>query len=769
MNLRVKSILLLMACLVISPCLAKLADYSKLALLDFPVEYCDVPIRLDVAETTFREIENQLPGKPLYNQLIRSYTRKKWDELTEGFIKFRAQYESSPLIEAVEFLEYQAQLEQNPLDGESLKKLENRFRELLVLYPRSTLIPTIQGSLANTYLKSGGYSKALGLYQVALQEYPFHASTCVHQLGVAETNYLLGSYEAAQMAFKMVLQKCQANRLQVASRVRLIDIARAQGEVATVLIKKYETVNNENPTVISRHHPEVLFNLGEYQYRNKNYQSASFYFNDFQRSLNGVHTCQPRLQKRLADLSVHRNGNQKQIVGNYLSVYEKFPKDDLAKFCRIHGLLIEYPETAPAESERRKDIALAMLSEMKNNQIRTFAEIELSLALLEKGDVNAIDLLSEQKNKIVESASKNEWLAFVRKVLLSQPQLSNDLQVLEKTYINWFQGSSDEEAAKSKFKEVITAEYAEALEMNRPKRALSKIDYFKQSSLFEPRLLDSKERKRIVSLFLEKWILSEPAHQKKYSDAVTSYQSELKEVLHEDYLPLLIRVQLESGDDKELQKLVASLLPPRRIASKTKQTENSMPSAYAFVMGAALRQLRNYPESQKYLMQVTSADLQPQKNRELLHVFSSMGKSEKGLEMGFQWLRKGQEKQPKEFLSIMREVLITGKDWRRTPQLVAEAQKMKLNETEMLPYLSLTARSLMEEGAFSKAEAAYERVLKVSPEGSESTENNFHLARVLLRLKNFDSAKKRLQVVVDRNDEFWSPLAKNELKMLESP
>lgn len=768
MNLRVKSILLLMACLVISPCLAKLADYSKLALLDFPLEYCDVPIRLDVADNTFREIENQLPGKPLYNQLIRSYSRKKWDELTEGFVKFRAQYESSPLIEAVEFLDYQSQLEQSSLDGESLKKLENRFRELLVLYPRSTLIPTIQGSLANTYLKSGAYSKALGLYQVALQEYPFHASTCVHQLGVAEANYLLGSYEDAQLAFKLVLQKCQANRLQVASRVRLIDIARAQGEVATVLTKKYETVNNENPTVISRYHPEVLFNLGEYQYRNKNYQSASFYFNDFQRSLTGVHTCQPRLQKRQADLSVHRNENQKQIVGNYLSVYEKFPKDDLAKFCRIHGLLIEYPEMEPAESERRKDIVLSMLSEMKNNQTRAFGEIELSLAMLEKGEMSAIDPLSDQKNKIAESDSKNQWLAFVRKILLSQTQLASNLQVLEKTYANWFQGTTDEEAVKSKFKEVITSEYIEALEMNRPKKALSKIDYFKQSPLFEPRMLDSKERKRLVSLFLEKWIVSESAHQKKYSDAVTSYQSELKNVLQEDYVPLLIRLQLERGDDKELQKLIASLLPVRPIASKTKQNE-MMPSAYAFVMGSALRQLRKFPESQKYLLRVTATDLQPQKNRELLQVFASLGKSEKGLEMGFQWLAKGQEKQPKEFLNIMREVLITGKAWKRTPQLVTEAQKLKLTETEMLPYQSLNARSLMEQGALSKAEAAYERVLEISPEGTESTENNFNLARVLLRLKNIDGAKKRLQVVVDRNDEFWSPLAKNELKMLESP
>jgi len=769
MNLRVKSILLLLACLVISPCLAKLADYSTLALLDFPLEYCDVPIRLDVAETTFREIENQLPGKPLYNQLIRSYTRKKWEELTEGFLKFRTQYESSPLIEAVEFLEYQSQLERSSLEGESLKKLENRFRELLVLYPRSTLIPTIQGSLANAYLKSGGYSKALGLYQVALQEYPFHASTCVHQLGVAETNYLLGSYETAQTAFKMILQKCQANRLQVAARVRLIDIARAQGEIAAVLTKKYETVNSENPTVISRYHPEVLFNLGEYQYRNKNYQSASFYFNDFQRSLNGAHDCQPRLQKRLADLSVHRNENPKQIVGNYLSVYERFPKDDLAKFCRIHGLLIEYPETAPAESERRKDIALAMLSEMKNKQIRTLGEIELSLAMLEKGEVSAIDSLSEQKNKIADSDSKNQWLAFVRKILLSQPQVSTSLQVLEKTYVNWFQGSSEEEAAKSKFKEVINAEFAEALEMNRPKKALSKIDYLKQSPLFDSRMLDSIERKRLISLFLEKWILSESAHQKKYSDAVTSYQSELKEALQEDYVPLLIRVQLDAGDDKELQKLVAQLLPNRRIASKSKKTETSMPSAYAFVMGSALRHLRNYPESQKYLMQVSSADLQPQKNRELLHVFSGLGKPEKGLEMGFQWLGKGKENQPQEFLNIMRETLITGKVWRRTPSLIAEAKKLKLNETEMVPYLSLNARSLMEQGSFSKAEAAYERVLAVSPEGAESTENNFNLARVLLRLRNIDGAKKRLQVVVDRNDEFWSPLAKNELKMLESP
>lgn len=727
------------------------------------------------------EIENKLPGRTEFNALIQLYRRKNWVDLGSAIQSFRIQFESSPLVEAVDFLELQSDLDQISEPNEnSLKKVENKFRELLILYPRSNLSPVLHASLANYYLRTGSYAKAEGLYHAAREQNPFHATSCTHLFGEAEANYLMRNFGESERYFRSVIQKCQSNRLQVAAQIRMIDIRREKGEALNIIEKEYEKIRTNNPTLISRFHPELIFNLGEIKYRSKIFPSSTFYFNDFSRSVTESHVCQPALQKRLADLSKHNKKRPNEVIGHYLSVYENYPKSDMGRFSRVHALLLDFTSITDAELKRRTDLIDSELVQIRDAYLKDFGSIEQGLAFLERKDEYGLDVLQPLKNRL-ENLFRGELDAFIRDRVLDQirgpfPGFSalsdraKDKQVLEpleRTYKEWFYQTPDAEKAELAYRIAILDRFNEAIQAGNGKSALAKLERWKRSELFNVKWLDSETRYQLGGALGTWWIQQAALGNQDFSKLFLEKRETLEGFFQPGVIALVVQANLDLNDLAGMEKSLKELPSQRSVAGKKSKAEEKAVSAYAFMLGRAFRIVREFQKSLFYLNQVSYPGLENISIREKIRTLTSAGKARDAIELGVRVLDRKPASPEKELLLDLRDAIVSGKQWKYSEKVFKAAKKAFGGDKSLVPFLTMEGKSLLEQGKWKASNDFYSQAIKIDPSAKDIAETRFNNARCLIGLKDVEAAKKEWQAVADLKDEFWSPLASNELKLLE--
>jgi len=758
----------------------RLPDFTRLAELDLQVPFCEGTLRLENG-SSFVEIENPLAGASKYNDLVRLYLRRNYGELQRGMESFRKEFETSPLNEAIDFLELQSEIEQlESGDAEELKSVEAKFRNLMVLFPRSSLAPALHTGLAGAFLKLGSFSKALGLYQVAYQEYPFHETACTNILGTAEANYQLGNLDEAEKGYQMVVQKCQTLKLLIGARVRLVDISRQRGGKAKDFEKSYEKLNEEYPSFITRYHPELLFNLGEIKFRGGNLSSSEFFFNQFQKNTVATHSCHPAFMKRVADLSEKTKKSHSIVIGNYLAVYEKFPKNNLGRFSRAHALLLDFPELSSAEKERRISIIEDELAKIDDLSIKNAVSVQLGIALLESDPMKSIELLDQQRKKDPSFFSE-PFKDYVRKTILRKAQLplkdetkedqgetQQRLKVLESAYLTWFKGSREDEKVRRVFANLVNSEFSYHLKRNKLKKAISKLEDWSSSALFNSKEIEPKTRITLSSQFSYWWLLQSNPVKESTAQFFLEKTELLSEILKPEGEPLWLQAYLESGNLTELENLVGKLKKERELASFSKYSSEKEISPLAFILGKALRVTKNYPLSAQMLSQVKDPTLFELKTPEQMKTDISMRKSTEAIKLGLSALNPQKESFNRSILEICRDGVIDGKNWKWASRVTEAAEKMKLTDQELVPFLTMAGRAYLEMKDCQKSKETYLRALKIEPEMPNRAESKFNLGRCLYQLKDIESAKKEWSEVATFKDELWSPLAENELKILES-
>ena len=724
--------------------------------------FCRASLNLELGSNSFVEIENELPGTSQYNQLIKLYSRKNWTDLKAGLSAFKAEFETSPLVEAVDFLELESQIEQLPKDDEAnLKKAENRFRELLVLYPRSTLAPILAGTVAYFHLSQGNYAKALSLYKSSRELFPFHGSNCVFLLGEAGANYGIGNTEEAMRGFKTVAQKCPSGRLQLGAQVRLIDIERDQTKEPTQTIQKYEKLINQNPTVIPRIYPEALLNLGELKYRSKNFPSAGFYFQDYYRNSGEMHSCQPLYLKRLADLSLQQNKTTGEIVGNYLSVYEKYPKTEIGKFSRAIAYLIELPSVSDQESERRLEAINFEVQSLRDRDFKAFLEINRGLALLDRGEDAGLDALARSRNRF-ENLFKTDLEPYIRKKLLGIykervrhlegiPDRAHDkilLEPLEETYPTWFKATPDEKVAKNLYQKLIQTRFRESLSGNSPKRALQKLERWKSSPLFQPDFLNSKLKTELSAELAGWWLKQKEKNPQGIASELLEKSKDFEGLLKPEGEALWFQAY------QDLQK------PSQRNLSSLPKPGNP-PPPLAILMARAYRDSKQFSLSKSVLQKVVSAEWLPFKTIELMKTMIKSGESQDALTLGKRDVGKGSPDYQKEVLNLLKESVLKGKQWKASGSVLKLATHLKLPEKDLASFYFMDGRAFFEKGEYLNSKKQFEKSLISDPESELAAEAQFQLGHCLYRLQDREGAKKQWEQVAGLNNEFWSPLAKN--------
>ena len=495
----------------------EISSFSSLPSLDIPHPFCDSPTTLDIAKDYFVEIANELPGRAEYNQLIQLYRVQQWPELSAAIKIFRRVYEDTPLLEAVAFLETEALFEQSEQKPSFLPDAEKKLRETLLLYPQSTLVPIITGSIAAHWLRQGKFSRALAMYETAARDYAEHELHCNFLFGAAENSFQLHDWRVVKDATEKIIAKCQGMRVQVGAQMRLADLTFNDNPKATT--NTYEKIYELNGPIINHYYPMLLYNLGELKYREHKYPSSRFYFNEYLRHRGKEETCTAYALKRVADVSVHLKDKLEAITGLYLAVKETAPKTDVGRYSYLHALLIGFKSSVPAERERRLLVFDTEVDKIGDERLRKFAYLEKGLAMLESGERIAVDYLVRLDAHFPFNLRKGDIGNFVQMKLLevlhdevaqalekrsADPRKSRKLFApIEDAYSLWLKDSPYEAQAKKLYSEITFSRFQEALEKDDVLSAVERLEHWKKSELWTAQSPSKADRIKFASRLAE--------------------------------------------------------------------------------------------------------------------------------------------------------------------------------------------------------------------------------------------------------------------------
>jgi len=755
-------------------------------LIDVSLPFCDAPRAFDLSKETFVEIENDLPGKTAYNGIVSDYRARRWTDFDAKIRKFKKEYEASPLIEAIHFIELQAELERLVAGDheaeEEFKHLDQKFRELLVLYPKSSLLPTIELSFAKKCLESGRAQKALGIFREVREKYPFHTGHCFAMYGEAEAHFQLSHFSDANRTFQAINQKCANQKLKLGSKIRQIDGNQKLSSDPNSYEKNYEVIRDNDSALVSRFFPELVFNLGEMSYRSKKWDRALYFFNDFQRIVGNRHECHQKLKKRLADISLRKNKSLSMVSGQYLGVFEDGPKSDLGKFSRGVALLLDADQIGSGEFERRTKELEELTHQIKDREMNLNIRILRAVTLIDRKDMSEIADLKALKNsnpsffdEALSSEIRRKLLVLQKEKGISQEGRSKKVReknFWENTYSlfnDWFEKTPDQELFKELVSRQVFHDVSKSVSDSDFQMALRGIKIWSQSKLFERSLISSENLKKLISKISIAWLNQAPPKRKQIATWFVEDHEKLTRFFEPEGSFLWVQSALDLDHQENLKGRLKKWEEPRNLAQTRNVIETDYSSARHLILAKGFSRLGKYSLADDHFEQVKSPALKWIARLERVKNANQAKDYTKALDLGMSSLSSDKAENGKDYLPILKDSILLGRKWSYAERLFSFSRKMDLEQTEQLEILNVLGRSHLEMGQFPKAILNLENSIKMDPQQKSIAETKFYLAQALFKSGSKDQAKTIWNDIVAMKNDFWSPLAENEIKLLEKP
>jgi outer membrane protein assembly factor BamD (BamD/ComL family) len=762
-------------------------SFAQLPELNLLHPYCGGAANLSLSSEYFVEIANELPGKAEYNQLIQLYQGREWARLKASIDHFRKIYETSPLLEAVAFLEVQSEFDRFERENiGTINDAERLLREVLLLYPKSTLVPILNASIAGFWLRAGQYTKALAMYELGKREYKDHDLHCIYAFGSAEASYQIGDLSTGRPAFEDVLKKCQNPRVRVGAGIRLADM---------LLEKKpkeakaaYEKIFYQNGPIINHFYPSLLFNMGEMKYREKQYASSRFFFTEYLRRRSKEETCQAYALKRLADIAYYGGEKRETAIGLYLSVREEVPRNDVARFSYIHGLLLELKKVNEPERERRIKVVDEELEKIKSEHFRALGYLEKGLALVEVGEKEALDYLVRLNQKTTFNLNNGALGSFVREKLLnilkadsegaaakpSRKEALKDQRVLgpiESAFPIWLKSTSYEAKARELYSNFVIRRFKESLERKHLPAALDKLARWKNSELW-PAKGPSTEQVAAVGIALTKYFSlfqdqKDEADLKEAAETLRRHETEVAPFLTGDFGVILGAARRWAKDEKELATWLSKNSSNRKLASLPGKIPTEARFYLHLQQGLNFWAGRRFKEADAELRKVTSTSIRIPALQHRLRLYQDAEMFAEIVPLGLEVLPLFPNDQKSEFLPILLNGATKAKQWKKANAILKLIEKMDLEDKELASFYYFAGRAQFEVSQCKESIRYYGRAMQLSPDAPEKIESKYRLAKCYLKEKRFTDAKKTWDEVAEVKDTFWSPLAQNELRMME--
>ncbi len=758
-------------------------DFSRLPDIVKPIPYCEGKVQFDVAKDYFVEIANPLPGVQDYNELIKFYQRKDWVKFNSAVEQYKQIYETTPLLEAVQFLEVQAKYEQiDRTDYNQSLEAEKFLKQAILLYPKSELVGVITASVASLLLKDGLIQKALSLFQKAKTDFVFHPLSCLFQLGSGESNFLMHDYTSAKRDFNQVRQKCSERKYNVGALVRLNDIElRKQG---IGFLNEYEKPFYSDVNIVGRFYPFILFNLGEIKFRKKEYSSSKMFFTEFAKYGGKDPVCGPLSLKRLADISLLTGEKLDTVIGKYFSVREQAPLTDIGRYSYVHGFFLNFANVSEVEQVRRLKLCDDEIDKIQDYELRSLAFLEKGLVMLSTGKKEALEYLLKLNQRANFDLKNGELAEFVREQVMNflekeayaklektkRVDTLHDNSILspyEEVYETWIKGTHYDAQAKNLYEKILIKRFELAMEKKDGLAAIAKLDRWKKSSLWNPKGLTKKQKKMMgdsVAVYL-KGLSDEDL--KDLSGNLKKYRDTMEYVFNPEYHLLLVALDLPNVSKDEILSHYNTMKKERSLASVDSNVSAEARTYLFRVKGKMLSEIGRLSEAEDAFLRAQDKQQKVAVQKELLHLYEVTKKYPSMLNISLQMMSGASPEDQLVYLDNAKTAVSLGKLWKSSEALYTQATKAGLKDKDLTPFTLLVARASYEMNKCKVAIQKYKELVKEELPSEENAGSKFRYAKCLSREKKSDEALKYFEEVIAMNDSFWTPLASTEKKLLE--
>jgi len=758
------------------------SELSVLRTIDPPAANCESAPTFETAGEYFVAVGNDLPGVREYNALITAYEAREWPKLEAGISDFRRSFESSPLQEAVTFLSVQMGFDRALETREDATEIEQQLREALLLYPNSNFVPVITATVANYWLQKGNYDKSLSLYQTARQDFPFHALNCVFQAGASESQFMLHDFTGATSSFRQLLQKCKNERLRTGAELRLIEMMPDDKKGSK--LKAYEKIYSAKTALLSRYFPWTLFNVGELKYRQGQFKSAQFYFNDYLSGANKKASCVPAARKRLADIAFRNGRPVDEVKGLYLVAKDSGPETEAGLYSNIQSMLLDMSQVEPVERKRRLMIIDEQIERLGDGRLRSSAYLQKGIILLGTGEEAALNYLLRLNEKSQFNLEKGPVAQFVRERMLklleqkvrtvmpekgekSKEGIKQEMEMIEtveKAHALWLAGSPFEEKGRKLYGDLVVHTFESALSQEHPDEGIEVLRRWKDSPLWTPKYLNSKTRTQIVTALLRS--LMKSSSPSTLAMLYLKEEESIKPFIDSSMLGFWIATALEAGDQNRVRDLAqkrAKIPGARNIPAGV---PDEVRDYLALVSGEAWTQIKRFGDAERELAHIKYPALVDRALQVRLSLYQEKKNWGKAYETALSMLNRAKEEERGDYLQQLYDIAHKGRLWKKAGDLYVRAEKMGLEGKSLAPYLFFRGRAFSESNSCKQAIKDFEMGLSLDPSSSEAPEARFRLGKCLAKLNRSAQARRIWEELARLNDSFWSPLAQNELKIM---
>ncbi|MBI1859995.1 MAG: tetratricopeptide repeat protein [Deltaproteobacteria bacterium] len=744
---------------------------SALAGVPVPHPFCNSPINLNVGRDYFAKILNDLPGREDYNSLVMSYIRSDWAQLDKDLDPFRKIYETSPLIEPVAFLSIQAAIERirTPQD---LNHVEKDFREVLLLYPKSEMLPVITAGMANHWLEAGKFERALSIYEKGRIQFEESPLACVFLMGSAEAQFQMNEFSSARTVLGKVVEKCMNRRIRTAALLRHLDVDLR--ERRSVEISRYEELLSSAPLVIEEHYPWLLHNIGERYFQAEQYKKSKFYFEDYLKQPLSSASCSASAQKRIADIALRQGERLEPVVEKYFKASDLDKEGRFAEFCYLHGLMLGYAGSPKAEKALRFQIFDKQIENIKHYDLQTIAYLEKGIAALEAGEPSALPYLirfhEREKEATGLTLDTGVYPALIGKLIATLVKTARaaggetllELQrTIQPAYALWGTASG---APKETFAAVYEQAFQTLLRGKKIKEALQVAAEWRSSAFWAEGI--SEQSQADVARVL--WgIIREPGNTSLKED-IWNKRNTLEIFTPENASLLWYSLADSQKDDAALGRWEATfrkapklLVAPSPIRGKAPDTR------WELLRGMLNERLGHLKEADRIYSTISDPGLGAEILVHRFAIAQSLKDRTSLLKIGPNLITALPPVEKRSYLNSLCETLAGGKMWKEALALGAGSKAWGMVDADVGALSYLLGRAAYEIKDFGKAVENLQLAIEKDSNNPQVNEGFFKLGKSLAKTKNLERAREVWGGLVKRDDPFWSPLAANELSLLD--
>ncbi len=730
--------------------------------LDHPV--CERPIALGIGKESFFEVANDVAGKREYNQLIRLFRDRKWSELEHGITTFRTTFESSPLREAVTFLEVQSLFDQDTtgVEDEDGRRAERKLRGALLLYPKSDFAPVLTATAGAHWLRTGNYQRSLAIYETGVNTFTQDPLYCTFLMGVAETQFLLRKWDVAEAAYDRVMATCVNFRLRAAALIRKVDLKWQQGKSGVV--EGYEKLVADESPFIERFYQPTLANLGELLYRAGKWKEAGYFFDRYTTTERSQSDCMPYVAKRQADLAARMGDKPGKVTGRYLAVYDKFPKTDMGRFAYAHGLLTD-PQLKPGgELDRRIRLVDAEVDSIGNEDLRSRIYVEKGLTLLDLGKIEAVNYLNNLRGKTRFVIDKGKTGDFIRHKLIGLLEAGKLAELdspaiekaIESVYSDWLKGTPSATWAVEFYAKIAGDSYAALVDKGELDAGLELLHRWQASPLWSPQGPPKAVRLKIGYHTLRALYLG--GADSPLVLKVGQSRSILDSVVAPEYAILgwFAETLLQAKGSRDA----------REPASQVGALPSDQVTLYRLATAQGLRLSGDAKSAQGLLQTLDDPKWNSSILLERIELAKALGDGPRAFNLVKRRLTGADAATQKKLVAEMSEIVDTMKVWNMGGELLQTARATFSEPKDLGPYYHLAARALYESRQCKQAIPLFENAFKMTPDAPQAAGSHFRLGKCWLAEKKPEAARQEWSKAVQLKDSFWSPLAQSEMKLL---